>query len=107
MTMRELSLIVISSGVVPRKPRVCLEAGAEASAATTRRRPTLNEEYLARAKVHVSDVRVFINGVAKRAAELAHGARPLVPTLPQDERTHLDIALLEVAEGKIKISVDD
>jgi len=67
----------------------------------------LNEEYLARAKVHVSDVRVFINGVAKRAAELARGARPLVPTLPQDERTHLDIALLEVAEGKIKISVDD
>jgi hypothetical protein len=40
---------------------------------------------------------------AKRAAELAHGGRPLVPTMPNDERSHLDIALLEIVEGKIVI----
>ena len=67
----------------------------------------MNEEYLAKAKATVGDVRLFINGAAKRAAELARGARPLVPTLPQDERTYLDIALLEIAEGKIKISAGD
>ena len=66
-------------------------------------RDTLNEEYLERAKATVDDVRLLINGVSKRAAELSRGARPLVPTLPQDERSNLDIALLEVAEGKILI----
>ena len=70
---------------------------------SVRRRPTLNEEYLTQAKKKVKDIRFLINGAAKRAAELARGARPLVPMLPQDERSHLDIALLEIAEGKIVI----
>lgn len=65
----------------------------------------MNEEYLARAKEKVADVRVFINGVSKRAAQLAKGARRLVPSPPNDERSHLDIALLEVAEGKVVIQV--
>lgn len=74
----------------------------------------MNEEYLARAKDkfeelrkqknHNYDVRLFINGVCKRAEQLSHGAKRLVPTLPEDERTPLDIALLEVAEGKVMIS---
>jgi len=64
---------------------------------------TLNEEYLERARAQVEDVRLFINGVSRRAAELARGAKPLVPTLPQDDRSNLDIALLEVAEAKIVI----
>jgi DNA-directed RNA polymerase subunit K/omega len=66
----------------------------------------LNEEYLARAKEKVDDVRLLINGAAKRAAELARGAKPLVPTLPEDERTSLDIALLEIAEGMVAIEKD-
>ena len=64
----------------------------------------MNEEYLARAREKVSDVRLFINGVSKRAAQLAKGARRLVPSPPDDERSNLDIALLEVAEGKVIIS---
>jgi DNA-directed RNA polymerase subunit K/omega len=64
----------------------------------------LNEEYLARAKEKVDDIRVLINGAAKRAAELARGERPLVPTMPHDDRTNLDIALLEIAEGKIALT---
>lgn len=63
----------------------------------------MNEEYLTRAKEKVDDVRLLINGAAKRAAELARGAKPLVPTLPEDERSSLDIALLEIAEGAIVI----
>lgn len=67
----------------------------------------MNEEYLARAREKVGDVRLFINGVSKRATQLARGARRLVPTLPNDERSYLDIALLEVAEGKVIISNGD
>ena len=63
----------------------------------------MNDEYLNQAKKKVTDIRLLINGASKRAAELARGARPLVPMLPQDERSHLDIALLEIAEGKIVI----
>ena len=63
----------------------------------------MNEEYLARAKDKVDDVRLLINGAAKRAAELARGAKPLVPTLPDDDRSSLDIALLEIAEGVVVI----
>ena len=54
----------------------------------------------------VSDRRILINGSAKRAGELARGARPLLPINPQDEMSHLDIALLEIAEGKLPISTD-
>ncbi len=67
----------------------------------------MNEEYLKNARAKVSDVRLFINGVSKRASQLAKGARRLVPTLPNDERSFLDIALLEVAEGKIVIDYRD
>ncbi|MDD4540234.1 MAG: DNA-directed RNA polymerase subunit omega [Lentisphaeria bacterium] len=67
----------------------------------------MNEEYLARAREKVSDIRIFINGVSKRAAQLAKGARRLVPSPPNDERSHLDIALLEVAEGKVVITAGD
>lgn len=67
----------------------------------------MNEQYLARAREKVDDVRLFINGVSARAAQLAKGARRLVPTLPNDERSNLDIALLEVAEGKVIISRAD
>jgi DNA-directed RNA polymerase subunit K/omega len=63
----------------------------------------VNEEYLARAQAKVSDPRLLINGVSKRAAELARGARPLVPVLPQDDRSYLDVALLEVAEERINL----
>ena len=67
----------------------------------------MNEEYLRLAKVKVRDIRSLICGVSRRAAELSRGGRPMVPVLPQDDRSRLDIALLEVAEGKIKIVEPD
>ena len=66
----------------------------------------MNEEYLARARAQVKDVRLFINGVSRRAEQLAKGAKQLVH--PQTEKDKpldwLDIALLEVAEGKVIIT---
>ena len=67
----------------------------------------MNEQYLARAREKVDDVRLFINGVSARAAQLAKGAKRLVPSVPEDERSNLDIALLEVAEGKVIITRTD
>ncbi len=67
----------------------------------------MNEEMLARARERVPDVRLFINGVSKRASQLAKGAPRLIAMLPNDERTYLDIALQEVAEGKVIIGYGD
>jgi len=63
----------------------------------------LNEKYLEQAKTKVSDLRLLINGASKRAGELAHGARPLVPLAPGQEIDFLDLALLEIAEGRLVI----
>ena len=65
----------------------------------------MNEEYLAKARQQVSDVRMFIVGVSRRAAELAKGARPLVKLSYEEdqEKDFLNIALKEVAEGKVVI----
>ena len=67
----------------------------------------MNEEYLARARAKVDDVRLFINGVCKRATQLSKGHRRLVPSLPNDERSNLEIALLEVDEGRVIIKQGD
>ena len=64
----------------------------------------MNEKYLEIAQKKVADERLLINGVARRAAELARGARPLIPVNPGErEMDYLDLALREVAEGKITI----
>lgn len=67
----------------------------------------MNEELLAKARAQVPDVRLFINAVSRRASELSKGARRLVPTLPDDERSNLDIALTEIAEGKLIVKFGD
>ena len=69
----------------------------------------MNEEYLAKARRQVSDVRMFIVGVSRRAADLAKGARPLVKLEQNEdkEKDFLNIALKEVAEGKVLIKPGD
>ena len=67
----------------------------------------MNEEYLSRARAKVRDVRLFINGVSKRASQLSKGNRRLVPALPDADRSNLDIALHEVAEGKVIIKAEE
>jgi DNA-directed RNA polymerase subunit K/omega len=63
----------------------------------------LNEKLLEQAKQKVSDVRLLINGASRRAAEIARGGRPLIPTLPTDNTDPIDIALQEIIEDKIEI----
>ncbi len=64
----------------------------------------MDEKLLEKAKGQVEDVRLFINGVSKRASQLAKGARKLVTLPPNKEVSFLDIALQEVAEGKVIIT---
>lgn len=64
----------------------------------------MNEKYLELARKVVPDKRLLINAASKRAAELARNARPLVSVPPQDDRNFLDIALLEIAEGKLVVT---
>ena len=64
----------------------------------------MNEQLLEQAKAFVDDYRLLINGAAKRAGELARGARPLVPLTPGAEVEFLDIALQEIVDGKIRIN---
>jgi DNA-directed RNA polymerase subunit K/omega len=59
---------------------------------------------LARALEKIPDKRMLINGLSKRAAELARGGRPLISVNPQDGLSHLDIAMKEVIEGKISVT---
>ena len=56
----------------------------------------MNNDYLARAKKAIPDVQILSVVAAKRARQLATGARPMIKC--KDENV-LDIALLEIAEG--------
>ena len=56
----------------------------------------MNNDYLARAKKAIPDVQILSVVAAKRARQLATGARPMIKC--KDENV-LDVALLEIAEG--------
>ncbi len=56
----------------------------------------MNNSYLARAKKMIPDVQILSVVAAKRAKQLAMGARPMIKC---DMTNLLDVALLEIAEG--------
>ena len=58
----------------------------------------MNNDYLERAKQVIPDAKTLILLASRRARQLAYGARPMVRC--KDEN-HLDVALLEIAEGKL------
>lgn len=65
----------------------------------------MNNEYLERARAVIPDAKVLIVLASKRARQLATGAsRPMVRC---KEENFIDIALLEIAEGKLEASWDD
>lgn len=64
----------------------------------------MNNEYLLRAKEVIPDAKTLIVLASKRARALAYGARPMVRC---KEDNHLDIALLEIAEGKLEAVFGD
>ncbi len=56
----------------------------------------MNNAYLERAKKVIADPQILSVVAAKRARQLALGGRPMVKC---DSENHLDVALLEIAEG--------
>lgn len=60
----------------------------------------LNTELLEAAKARIGSVPVLVNMVSKRVKQLNAGFRPYIkPSSPDEDK--LDIALREIAEGKI------
>lgn len=57
---------------------------------------SMNNSYLARAKKMIPDPQILSVVAAKRAKQLAFGARPMIKC---DSENLLDVALLEIAEG--------
>ncbi|WP_294506624.1 DNA-directed RNA polymerase subunit omega [uncultured Victivallis sp.] len=57
---------------------------------------SMNNAYLARAKKMIPDPQILSVVTAKRAKQLALGARPMIKC---DSENYLDWALLEIAEG--------
>ncbi len=66
----------------------------------------MDKELLEKAQKNVGDTNVLINAAARRAAELARGAKPAVRVMPDDARTYLDIAIEELAEEKITVEYE-
>jgi DNA-directed RNA polymerase subunit omega len=65
----------------------------------------LNLKLLEAAKVRVPSIPVLINMISKRVRQLNSGFRPYVkPASPSEER--VDIALREVAEGKLIAEIE-
>lgn len=65
----------------------------------------MNLELLEKARTRIPSVPVLVNLTSKRVRQLNSGMRPYVKMLHQDE-DKLDIALREIAEGKIIAEVD-
>ena len=64
----------------------------------------MNNAYLNRAKEVIPDPQVLSVVAAKRARQLATGARPMIKC---DATNLLDVALLEIAEGLLTYEFDD
>lgn len=65
----------------------------------------MNVDLIDKARVKIPSVPVLINVVSKRVRQLNMGERPLVKPLSLDE-DKADIALREIAEGKLISEVD-
>ncbi len=60
----------------------------------------MNATYLDKAKERMPNIPLLVNVVSKRVRQLNAGQRPLIkPDTP--DMDHLDLALKEVAEGKL------
>jgi DNA-directed RNA polymerase omega subunit len=60
----------------------------------------MNDSYLERAREQISDPKLLAIAASKRARELARGRKPMIRT---NDKEHIDVALLEIAEGLIKV----
>jgi DNA-directed RNA polymerase omega subunit len=56
----------------------------------------MRNSYVERAKKVIPDAQILSVVAARRARQLAQGARPMIKC---DSENHIDVALLEIAEG--------
>jgi DNA-directed RNA polymerase omega subunit len=64
----------------------------------------LHKKYIADALTQIKDPPVLVNAVSKRVRQLCAGDRPYVKPLPGDDPE--DVALREIAAGKLTIEID-
>lgn len=64
----------------------------------------MNNAYLERARERIPDPQILSVVAAKRARQLALGARPMIKC---DSKQVLDVALLEIAEGLLSYEFGD
>jgi len=60
----------------------------------------LNNEYIERALEKIPDRNILVNVASKRASEISRGSKRLVDV--HTDTVPLDVALLEIAEGKVR-----
>lgn len=64
----------------------------------------MNKQLLKAASVKIPNVPVLVNTVSLRIKQLYAGHRPYLKPLPGEEAE--DIALREIAEGKLTVEID-
>jgi len=62
----------------------------------------VNNDYLDRAKKIIADPKALTIVASRRAKQLALGGRPMVKCKSEN---YLDVALLEIAEGKLEMAI--
>lgn len=63
----------------------------------------MNTQMLNQAKERIPSIPLLINVISKRVRQLNAGHRPMVK--PQRNMSNMDVALIEVAEGKLTAEV--
>ena len=63
----------------------------------------MNVDLLQQAKERINNVPLLINVISKRVRQLNAGQRPMVK--PEKDMSNMDLALREVAEGKLTAEV--
>ena len=63
----------------------------------------MNVTLLQQAKERINNVPLLINVVSKRVRQLNAGQRPMVK--PEKDMSNMDVALCEVAEGKLTAEI--
>ena len=64
----------------------------------------MNTHYLELAKQKISNIPLLINIVSRRVRQLNQQARPMVKA-DTPQMSHMDIALKEIAEGKMSAEI--
>lgn len=66
----------------------------------------MNQELVSQAKARIQSTPILVNMVSQRVKQLNAGQRPYVmPLSPEEDK--LDIALREIAEGKLSYEEDN